>query len=70
MKYRMYGVIPPMLTPFKKDGNLDEEGIRTLVRFLNGKVNGVFICGSYGSGPLMSVEEKKKVIDIVMELPV
>lgn len=33
MKYRMYGVIPPMLTPFKKDGNLDEEGIRTLVRF-------------------------------------
>lgn len=67
MKYRMYGVIPPMLTPFKKDGNLDEEGIRTLVRFLNGKVNGVFICGSYGSGPLMSVEEKKKVIDIVME---
>lgn len=67
MKYKMHGVIPPMLTPFKENGDLDEENLRKLVRFLRSEVDGVFICGSYGSGPLMSVEERKRVAEITME---
>ena len=65
--YKMKGVIPPMLTPFDKDGNVDEQALRTLVRYLRDKVHGVFICGSYGCGPLMSVAERKRVAEIVME---
>lgn len=65
--YKMKGVIPPMITPFDKDGNVDEQALRTLVRYLRDKVHGVFICGSYGCGPMMSVEERKRVAEIVME---
>ena len=62
MNYKMHGVIPPMITPFTKEGAVDEAQLRTLLRFLQDKVHGVFVCGSYGSGPLMSVAEKKRVI--------
>lgn len=58
MNYKMHGVIPPMIAPFTKEGAVDEAQLRTLLRFLQDKVHGVFVCGSYGSGPLMSVAEK------------
>jgi len=63
-KYVMYGCIPPMITPFDKDGNVDVENLRKLVRFLDGKTHGIFICGSYGCGPMMNVEERKLVAEI------
>lgn len=65
--YKMKGCIPPMITPFDKDGNVDEQALRTLVRFLDGKVHGIFICGSYGCGPMMSVAERKRVAEICRE---
>ena len=67
MSYKMKGCIPPMITPFDKEGNLDEEALRKLVRFLDGKVHGIFICGSYGCGPMMSLEERKRVAVICKE---
>jgi dihydrodipicolinate synthase/N-acetylneuraminate lyase len=65
--FKMKGVVPPMLTPFKKDGELDDDGLKTLVSFLRDKVDGLFITGSYGAGALMSVEERKKVAEITMK---
>lgn len=65
--FKLKGVIPPMITPFKENGELDEQGLRQLVEFLNGKVDGLFICGSYGCGPLMSLAERKRVAEIVKE---
>jgi dihydrodipicolinate synthase/N-acetylneuraminate lyase len=65
--FKMKGVVPPMLTPFKKDGKLDDEGLGTLVSFLKDKVDGLFITGSYGAGALMNVEERKKVAEITMK---
>ena len=57
-----------MITPFKADGTLYEEGIRTLVKFLIEKgVSGLFICGTYGTGPAMTIEERKKTAEIVMD---
>lgn len=67
MSYKMKGCIPPMITPFKKNGEVDEQGLRFLVRYLNEQVHGIFICGSYGSGPLMSVTERKRVAEICKE---
>jgi len=67
MSYKMKGVIPPMITPFDKDGEVDEQMLRTLVRFLNEHVHGIFICGSYGSGPMLSVQERKRVAEICKE---
>ena len=67
MSYKMHGCIPPMITPFDKNGEVDEKELRKLVQFLDTKVHGVFICGSYGCGPLMSIEERKRVAEIVKE---
>ena len=32
--YRMKGVIPPMITPFQENGDVDYQGLKTLVSFL------------------------------------
>ncbi len=61
--FKMKGVTPPMLTPFKEDGELDVEGLKTLVKFLKDEVDGLFITGSYGAGPMMNLDERKKVVE-------
>ncbi len=58
---QMYGVVPPMITPFQEDGAVDYDGLRTLVNFLSEQVDGLFINGSYGGGVLMTEEERKAV---------
>jgi len=62
------GVIPPLTTPFKRDGTLYEEGLRRLLDFqINKGSLGVFLCGTYGSGPLMSLNERKKVVEVSVD---
>jgi dihydrodipicolinate synthase/N-acetylneuraminate lyase len=63
---KLIGVVPPMVTPFTPEGEIDERNLARLVEFLCGHVHGLFICGSYGNGPLMTVDEKKRVMDVVM----
>jgi len=63
--FRLKGVVPPMITPFKANGELDEDSLRSLVEYLSPRLNGLFICGSYGCGPLMTVDERKRVAEIV-----
>jgi dihydrodipicolinate synthase/N-acetylneuraminate lyase len=63
--FKLKGVIPPMITPFDEYGKLDERALAALVEYLSERVDGLFICGSYGCGPLMSVGERKKVAEIV-----
>ena len=63
---KLTGVVPPMVTPFARDGSVDEDNLARLVHFLSPHVHGLFICGSYGNGPLMNLEEKKQVIDVVV----
>lgn len=65
--FKMKGVIPPMITPFKEDGEVDYDGLRVLVRFLKENVHGLFITGSYGSTALLSPEERKAIAEIVMQ---
>jgi len=66
--FKLKGVVPPMITPFDKEGNLDTENLEKLVTFLKDKVDGLYICGSYGSGPMMSVKERKKVTEITVKV--
>ncbi len=61
--FKMKGVVPPMITPFDKDGNLDVPALETLVTYLKDEVDGLFITGSYGAGALMSLEERKQVAE-------
>lgn len=65
--YQMYGVNPPMITPFKENGEVDYESLKTLVSFLSDNVDGLFITGSYGGGVMMTEEERKKVAEVTIE---
>ncbi|PNQ06006.1 hypothetical protein KU43_02500 [Mesotoga sp. SC_NapDC2] len=53
------GIIPPVLTTFDSEGKIDEKRYLNLIDFLSKKVHGLFVYGTYGSGPLMTVNERK-----------
>lgn len=63
------GVIPALLTPFRKgDESVDEDGLRTLCDFLIEKgVHGLFPCGTAGEGPVLSLHERKHIAEIVVD---
>ena len=65
---RITGVIPAMLTPMTANGDIDERGIRSLVRYLMSHgVNGVFVLGSSGEFSFLLPEERASVIRIVVD---
>ena len=65
---KLRGVFVPMITVFKEDGSIDEEGIRRQVNFLieNG-VHGIIPCGSTGEFIALNLDERKRVAKIVVE---
>jgi dihydrodipicolinate synthase/N-acetylneuraminate lyase len=65
MSDKFRGIIPPLITCFTGNGEIDEAAQRELVRFQAKYVDGFYPCGTYGSGPLMTVEERKRVAEIV-----
>ena len=67
MQEKITGIIPPLLTAFDRQGNFDEKAQREIVSFLVNKVQGFYPCGTYGSGPLMSVDERKRVAEVVID---
>lgn len=60
------GIIPPVLTGFDKNGKVDQGRQREIMRFLNTHVHGFYPCGTYGSGPLMSLDERKRTAEIII----
>lgn len=61
------GIIPPMMTAFTKDGEIYEKGTREIVDFIVPHVQGLYPVGSYGSGPMMSIAERKRTAEIVVD---
>lgn len=65
---RLEGIVVAMITPFKDDGTLDEEGLRTVVRFLLERgVHGLFPSGSQGEFYALTADERCRVLDITLE---
>ncbi len=67
MKASIVGVIPPVITAFDARGEFDEKAQREIISFLAPKVNGFYPVGTYGSGPLMSLAERKRVAEVVVD---
>lgn len=63
------GVFPALVTPFDQNGNLKEDGLRQIVRYLINvqKVDGLYVTGSTGEFLLLSLSERKRVMEIVIE---
>jgi 4-hydroxy-tetrahydrodipicolinate synthase len=61
-------VLTALATPFTADGNLDEESLRILVnRSIAGGVHGVVACGSTGEFSTLSSDERRLVVEIVVD---
>lgn len=61
------GIIPPLLSSFTKEGKIYEKGIREIIGFTIPFVHGYYPIGTYGCGPLMSMEERKQVLEIILD---
>ena len=65
-KYK--GIIPAFYACYDKNGEVSVEGIKQLVEFLIEKgVNGLYVGGSSGECIYLTVEERKKTLEAVME---
>ena len=68
MKAKEYkGVIPPMLSSFTTNGEIYEQGMREIIRFTLPHVHGIYPIGTYGCGPLMSLSERKRMLEIILD---
>lgn len=65
---RPAGVIPALLTPFDEHGELDLGALATVIEFeLAQGVDGLFILGTAGQGPMMLPDERRTVAHFVLE---
>ncbi len=62
------GVIPALIMPFKENGEINEASLKEFIEFLiDKKVNGFYTLGTFGCGPLLSLEERKKATELIVE---
>lgn len=62
------GVFAVLVTPFREDESLDEEGMKAhLDRVIRGGADGVIVGGSTGEFASLSEEEREKLIKLVVD---
>jgi len=67
-RLKLDGVFVPHITPFTREGEIDEESLRICVQFWIEKgVSGLVPCGSNGEAPYLSRDERRKVTNIVVD---
>jgi 4-hydroxy-tetrahydrodipicolinate synthase len=68
MNFKPKGIIPAMVTPVTSDGKINVEALRKLTNYLiEGGVHGLFPVGSQGEFYALTFEEKKRVIELVVD---
>ena len=68
MRTAFTGVGTALVTPFRKDGSLDEAGVRRLARRqIDAGVHFLSPCGTTGEAPTLSHAEKVRVVELVVE---
>ena len=65
---RRHGVLTAILTPFDLDGRLMLPWLPSLLDFQrDAGIDGVVVCGTNGEGTSLSVEERKRSIEVVLK---
>lgn len=69
MYEHIYGIVPPMVTPFRHDGSIDEAALRADTRYLieTAGAHGLAVCGSTGEGHTLSTEETRLITAVVAD---
>jgi len=66
--HKLNGIIPALLTPFTTEGNINKKALRQLVRMnINKGVAGFYCGGSTAEAFLLSTDERKELLETVME---
>ena len=62
------GVIVPLLTTVDEEERVDEPAMRALIRHcLEGGVNGIFVGGTSGFGPLLTDDQWERLMEIARD---
>jgi dihydrodipicolinate synthase/N-acetylneuraminate lyase len=62
------GVLLPVITPFDEKVRVDEQMMRQAVEFhIKAGVQGLFVLGSTGQGPAMTIQERKTTAAVALE---
>ena len=62
------GAHTAIVTPFKADGAVDYDRLRSLIEFqIEGGIDGIVPVGTTGESPTLTPEEHKKVIEVATE---
>ena len=68
-KKKLEGVIPALILPFKKSGDINFELLEKQVSYLvSSGINGLFVNGTTGEGAWLTMEEKEQVFKSVKEI--
>jgi len=68
MRTQFTGVGTALITPFRRDGSVDELAVKRLVRRqIDGGIHFVSPCGTTGEAPTLSHDEKLRVIELVVD---
>src|SRR5438270_12375779 len=66
---KLRGCGTALVTPFKRDGSIDERALRSLVEWqIESKIDFLVPCGTTGETPTLTRDEWLRVIDIVIEV--
>lgn len=62
------GILPPIITPFRENGDLDYEAfVRNIKRWNEDSLAGYLVLGSNSETPYLTEEEKLKLIELTMQ---
>lgn len=63
-----HGIVPALVTPLTRDGDLMEDSLRTLIDYvIDGGVHGVFVLGSSGEIYGLDQAQKRRILEITTE---
>ncbi|TFG31608.1 4-hydroxy-tetrahydrodipicolinate synthase [Candidatus Thorarchaeota archaeon] len=67
-KFKPMGVMPALVTPFSRDGDIDEDGFKQVIDYTISKgVTGVVPAGTTGEFSYMRTEERKKLLKLTVK---
>ena len=68
LKGELKGVYPALITPFKKNGEIDLAGFRNNIDYvIEGGVSGIVPCGCTGEAATLSFDEQKRLLEAAVD---
>jgi 4-hydroxy-tetrahydrodipicolinate synthase len=68
MRRQWTGVGTALVTPFRKDGSVDEQAVRRLARRqIDAGIHFLSPCGTTGEAPTLSDDEKVRIVELVVQ---